>query len=116
MRTLCRWAKVPPRQRAHREFDRYDDEPDLPAYLYVQFEARLGYIDDMEFVARDGVVHVRTSARVGQIDFGTNAKRFNWFAKKVGSFKGWTTSPIRFKEHLEYAELNDLSSDKELGL
>jgi hypothetical protein len=76
----------------------------------------MGYIDDMEFVARGGRVQVRTSSRVGQLDYGANAKRYNWFAKKLGSVKGWQTSPIRYKEHLEYAELNDLSSDRDLGL
>ena len=90
---------------------------DQPAYLYVQFEAAQGYVDDMEFLARpDGRVQVRTSSRVGYLDYGVNAKRFNWFAKKVGSFKGWQTTPIRLKEHLEYADLNELSSDKDLGL
>ena len=90
--------------------------PDEPAYLWVQFEARQGYIDDVEFLLRDGVVQVRTTSRVGYLDYGVNAKRYNWFAKRVGSLSGWTTEPVRLKEHLEYAELNDLSSDGDLGL
>ena len=92
------------------------NDPDEPAYLLVQFQARAGYIDDVEFLAQDGVVQVRTSSRVGYLDYGTNAKRYNWFAKKLGATKGWKTSPINVKEHLEYAELNELSTDKELGL
>jgi hypothetical protein len=38
------------------------------------------------------------------------------FAKRLGATKGWKTTPIKYTEHLEYAGLNDLSSDKELGL
>ena len=49
------------------------------AYLYVQFESlRKGYIDDMEFAVQDGRVNVRTSSRLGYLDLGVNAKRYNW--------------------------------------
>ena len=45
------------------------------AYLYVQFESlRRGYIDDMEFSLKDGLVQVRTSSRLGYLDLGVNAK------------------------------------------
>ena len=81
----------------------------------VQFEAAAGYVDDVEFLARDGLVQVRTSSRVGYLDYGVNAKRYNWFAKKLGSFNGWKTKPVLLKEHLEYADLNQLESDKDLG-
>ena len=89
---------------------------DDPGYLYAQFEARAGYIDDMEFLARNGIVQVRTSSRVGYLDSGVNAKRFNYFAKALGSFKGWTTSKIVLNEHLEYFDLNELASNKDVGL
>lgn len=80
-------------------------------YLYVQFESLLaGYIDDVEFVVGDaGVVNVRTSSRTGYLDFGVNAKRYNWLAKEVGKAKGWKTSPIRMKEHPNYFGQNDLT-------
>ena len=95
---------------------RAPNTPDDVGYLYAQFESGSGYIDDLEFAALNGVVNVRTSSRLGYADFGVNAKRYNYFAKKMGSYKGWTTTPLRKKDHLEYFDLNDLSSDKDLGL
>jgi len=80
------------------------------AYLYVQFESRRrGYIDDMEFSLRDGTVQVRTSSRLGYLDMGVNAKRFNWFANRLGGLKGWSTQPILSKGHEEYFALNGVS-------
>lgn len=92
------------------------NDPNDVGYLYVQFESAGGYIDDVEFAALDGIVNVRTSSRVGYADFGVNAKRFNWLAKKLGSFKGWKTSLIKKQDHLEYFELNDLNGDRDVGL
>lgn len=41
------------------------------AYLYVQFESRRkGYIDDLEFSLAKGVCQVRTSSRLGYLDYG----------------------------------------------
>ena len=83
------------------------------AYLYVQFESMLaGYIDDVEFVVGDAtapVVNVRRSSCSGYLDFGVNAKRYNWLAKEVGKKKGWTISTIREKEHPNYFGQNDLT-------
>ena len=84
------------------------DELTDPGYLYVQFEAKAGYLDDMEFLARNGKVQVRTSSRVGYLDLGTNAARYNWFAKKLGATSGWSTSAIRKKDHLNYFGLNEI--------
>ena len=51
------------------------------AYMYVQFESRRrGYIDDFEILLAQGKADVRTSSRLGYLDMGVNAKRFNWFA------------------------------------
>lgn len=48
------------------------------AYVYVQFESmRKGYVDDVEFALADGVANMRTSSRLGYLDLGVNAKRFN---------------------------------------
>jgi len=77
------------------------------AYLYVQFESRRkGYIDDMEFALAKGVANVRTSSRLGFLDLGVNAKRFNWFAARLGGVPGWRTAPILRKGHEEYFSLN----------
>ena len=86
------------------------------AYLYVQFESEVrGYIDDVEFVLADGQVNVRSSSRTGYLDLGVNAKRLNWLAKRLGSVKGWSTVPVRQKEHPDYFAQNDLT-DKDVGL
>ncbi|KAL1519761.1 hypothetical protein AB1Y20_023269 [Prymnesium parvum] len=80
------------------------------AYIYVQFEARRrGYIDDMEFSLKDGIANVRTSSRLGYLDMGVNAKRFNWFAARLGGIKGWRTKPILSKGHEEYFALNGVT-------
>lgn len=76
------------------------------AYLYVQFESlRKGFVDDMEFALGNGVMHVRTSSRLGYLDMGVNAKRFNYFAQQLGSC-GWNTELVLNKGHEEYFILN----------
>ena len=44
---------------------------------------------------------------------GVNAKRYQWFAERLGSTSGWTTTPLRSKGHEEYFALNNIS-DKDL--
>lgn len=79
-------------------------------YLYVQYESEVqGYIDDVEFVVGDGLVNVRTSSRTGFLDYGVNAKRYNWLASEVGRSKGWKIAPIREREHPNYFAQNDLT-------
>lgn len=95
---------------------RLPTDADGVGYVYVQFESgSRGYIDDMEFSAKGGIVNVRTTSRLGYLDLGVNAKRYNWFAKRLGAKKGWTTSPIRAKEHLDYFAQNELT-DNDVGL
>jgi len=90
---------------------RLPDTPDEVGYIYIQFESLIaGYIDDVEFVVvPGGVVNLRTSSRLGFLDFGVNAKRLNWFAKRLGGVKGWKTAPIREQEHRDYFAQNDLT-------
>lgn len=85
------------------------------AYFYVQFESlRKGYIDDMEFaLGGNGICNTRTSSRLGYLDLGVNAKRFQWFAEHLGQTPGWSTTPLRSKGHEEYFALNNIS-DKDL--
>jgi hypothetical protein len=95
---------------------RLPQDADDVGYLYVQFEsAEKGYVDDMEFSACNGKVNVRTSSRLGFLDFGVNAIRFNWFAKKLASYNGWKTGTIVSKDHLTYFAQNDLT-DADVGL
>jgi len=49
-----------------------------PSYLYVQFQTRvLKFVDDCEFWLSpdEGVIHVRSAARLGRKDFGVNRAR-----------------------------------------
>ena len=70
----------------------------------------------MEFaVTPGGLVNVRTSSRLGFLDMGVNAKRYNYFAKRLGGVKGWKTSPIKEKDHLNYFAQNDIT-DQDVGL
>jgi len=87
------------------------------AYIYVQFEAlKKGYIDDLEFALRDGLIDVRSSSRVGSTDFGVNAKRLNYIAAALRK-DGWTIDEITPKTHPDYWEAAsdalDLTFDKD---
>jgi hypothetical protein len=93
---------------------KFPESADDSAYLYAQFESSVGYIDDMEFALLNGVVNVRTSSRLGFLDFGVNAKRYNYFATKLGSKKGWTTNLVRAQDHLDYFGQNDVT-DSDVG-
>jgi len=82
-------------------------------YLYAQFESlKQGYIDDLEFAvvpaadaAADGSgplqVLVRSSSRVGYLDYLVNAKRLNYLAAELRE-KGWTAPVIDKKSHQDY--------------
>ena len=80
-------------------------------YIYVQFEAlKNGYIDDLELAVvpgREGV-QVRSSSRVGYLDFGVNAKRINYLAKGLRE-KGWVAEGVDLKTHVDYATQNGLA-------
>ena len=74
------------------------------SYIYLQFEAlKKGYIDDVEFALRNGVVQVRSSSRVGTTDFGVNAKRLNYISSGLRS-QGWDIQELTSKTHRDYFE------------
>jgi len=112
-------ASYPPGQRGvdgggFRLADKRSDG--TAAYFYVLFESRRkGYVDDAEFFLSGGVAHVRTSSRLGYLDYGVNGKRFNWFAQRLGGISGWKTTPLRSKGHEEYFALNGVSDADVLG-
>jgi len=86
------------------------------AYLYVQFESlRKGYIDDVEFAVSPSKVNVRTSSRLGYLDAGVNAKRFNWFARELGKKPGWHTTPITAKASPQYFAQNGITDGDVIG-
>jgi uncharacterized protein (DUF1499 family) len=81
-------------------------------YAYVQYEAlRNGYIDDVEFAVVPGgpprSLQVRSSSRVGYLDYGVNAKRLNWIASGLRS-KGWDAVGVDYDKHRFYAEENQI--------
>ena len=86
-------------------------------YMYLQFESlKKGYIDDVEFLLRNGVVQVRSGSRVGQTDFGVNAIRLNAIAAELRK-GGWTIDEITEKTHDDYFnaanDARDLTFDKD---
>lgn len=81
-----------------------------PGYLYAQFESlKNGFVDDVEFASVKGMdgVQVRSSSRLGYLDFGVNAKRLNYIADALRK-KGWDAEGVDFKTHPEYASQNRL--------
>jgi uncharacterized protein (DUF1499 family) len=94
--------------------------------MYVQFESlKNGYVDDLELafidsgsggrggngdvITTDNAIQVRSSSRLGYLDFGVNAKRINYLAMKLRS-KGWDAPGVEFETHKGYAEENGLKS------
>lgn len=69
----------------------------------------IGTLLDVEFavLGREREVQLRTSSRIGYLDFGVNAKRINYIAKELRA-KGWKAEGVDFAKHLFYAEENRL--------
>jgi uncharacterized protein (DUF1499 family) len=45
-------------------------------YLHVEFTTKLmGYVDDVEFYLKDGVIQLRSASRLGKSDLGVNRNR-----------------------------------------
>lgn len=82
-------------------FDIVTNDPKT-GYIYVQFESlKNGYIDDVELASLDeksNEVQVRSSSRLGYLDFGVNSKRVNFIAKGLRS-KGWEAEGVAYSTH-----------------
>lgn len=81
-------------------------------YIYIQFESlKNGYIDDVELAFIDGMgaraIQVRSSSRLGYLDFGVNVKRLNYIAAKLRA-KGWDAPGVDLDSHANYAIQNEL--------
>ncbi len=80
-------------------------------YMYVQFESlKNGFIDDVEFAVVDdkiNQVEVRSSSRLGYLDYGVNSRRLNYLAKALRDL-GWDAPGVDLKTHPGYAEENGL--------
>jgi uncharacterized protein (DUF1499 family) len=76
-------------------------------YYYVQFESlKRGFIDDLEIaVNQDCSIQVRSSSRLGYLDYTVNAKRLNFIATMLNQ-NGFEASLITEKTHPEYFEEN----------
>lgn len=82
-------------------------------YIYTQFESlKAGYIDDFEVAYIEGkgenAVQVRSSSRVGYLDFGVNSKRINYIADKLRA-KGWDAKGVEYATHKGYYAENNVS-------
>ncbi len=49
---------------------------------------------------------VRSSSRLGYLDFGVNAKRINYIASQLNEYEGWKCSRITKDTHPEYVAQN----------
>jgi uncharacterized protein (DUF1499 family) len=81
-------------------------------YMYVQFESlKNGYVDDLELAFIDGMgdrsIQVRSSSRLGYLDYGVNSKRLNYIAKALRA-KGWDAKGVDLDTHANYAIQNGL--------
>lgn len=62
-----------------------------PGYLYVEFRSKLiGFVDDVEFAfdGKAGLLHVRSSSRIGRRDFGVNRARVESLRRRIAGAAG----------------------------
>lgn len=83
-------------------------------YIYVQFESlKNGYIDDFEAAyipngpGGERAIQIRSSSRLGYLDYGVNAKRLNYIAERLRE-KGWDAVGVDYQTHKGYAFDNNL--------
>ena len=69
------------------------------------------YIDDLEIaLSADGTAQVRSSSRVGFLDYGVNGKRLNVLAEEFRK-GGWTAPAVSRKSHPNYCFQNAQAGD-----
>lgn len=57
-------------------------------YLYAEFRTPiLRFVDDVEFLKLDGVLHVRSASRLGRRDFKANRKRVEQLRALIRSIR-----------------------------
>ena len=82
---LLTWEAL---KRLLAELPRVNLVQDHDGYLYAEFSTPLmGFVDDVEFFASaaEGVVHVRSSSRLGRRDFGVNRERVEAIRARFGA-------------------------------
>ena len=81
------------------------DELSTNGYARVEYMSGIGnfarffnggkpFVDDLEVKFNDGVVQVKSSSRLGDSDFGVNAKRLNYIADALRA-KGWDAQGVK---------------------
>ena len=112
-KTLVAVVKAYPPGQGYIDGGGFKVVKETESYLYAQFESlKKGYIDDVEFaMSADGTVMVRSASRVGQTDFGVNAKRLNFLASALRD-KGWAIDEITAKTHQDYFYAADDARDQ----
>lgn len=59
-------------------------------YLYGNFTSKLfGFVDDVEFLCKDGKMAIRSASRIGESDGGVNTKRVAFFTAELKKKGGW---------------------------
>jgi uncharacterized protein (DUF1499 family) len=79
-------AAIAAARRAVQEMPRTTLVREAPGYLYAEFRSKLvGFVDDVEFAfdGPAGVLHVRSSSRLGRRDFGVNRARVESLRRRV---------------------------------
>ena len=82
-----------------------DDEIASTGYARLEFKSGVGnmakffnggkpFVDDLEFNVEKAGVCIRSASRVGDSDFGVNAKRVNWIATELRA-KGWDAPGVK---------------------
>jgi uncharacterized protein (DUF1499 family) len=62
-----------------------------PGYLYAEFRSKLlGFVDDVEFAfeGKAGLLHVRSSSRLGRRDYGVNRARVEALRRRIAQAAG----------------------------
>lgn len=72
-------------------------------YYYVQYESlKRGYRDDVELAVNDDCsVQVRSSSRVGYLDYTVNARRLNYIGEQLAK-RGFEAPKITAKTNPDY--------------
>lgn len=84
-------AAVAAARRAVEGMQRTTVVREAPGYLYAEFRSKLlGFVDDVEFAfdGRAGLLHVRSSSRVGRRDYGVNRARVESLRRRIAQAAG----------------------------
>ena len=79
-------AAIAAARKAVQEMQRTTVIREAPGYLYAEFRSRLiGFVDDVEFAfdANAGLLHVRSSSRIGRRDYGVNRARVESLRRRI---------------------------------